>query len=153
MVQNPPENFPRLTPYLTYKDAGAALDFLTSAFGFDEQLRMPGPDGAVSHAELRYHDSVVMLGSPGPDAKSPKDLGGATVGIYLYVDDVDKHFEVAKQAGATIIEEPTDKFYGDRSYTAEDPEGHQWHFAQHTVDLSEEEMAAAVDAMTKGEGP
>lgn len=153
MVQNPPADFPRLTPYVLYKDAAAAIDFLTSAFGLTEALRMPGPNGTVGHAELRYAESVVMLGTPGPDYKSPKDLGGSTVSMYLYVDDVDKHYETAKQAGAKIIEDLSDKFYGDRTYTAEDPEGHQWSFGQHTRDVSEDEMAAAVEAMMQGEAP
>lgn len=142
-VQNPPESFPRLSPYLYYKDAAAAIDFLTGAFGFTERLRIPGPGGRVGHAELDYQGSVVMMGEPMGDFKTPKERGGPTEGIYLYVDDVDKHFQVATEAGAEITEEPNDKFYGDRSYTARDPEGHEWFFATHTSDPSEEEMAKA----------
>lgn len=152
MVQNPPENFPRLTVYLLYKDSAAALDFITTAFGFEETMRMPGPDGSVGHAEARLGDAVLMLGTPGPDYRNPKDLGGATQGTHVYVDDVDKHFQVAKEAGAEIIDAPTDKFYGDRSYTAEDPEGHVWYFATHVRDVSPEEMAKAVAEMASGEG-
>lgn len=142
MVQNPPQDFPRLSPYLFYKDAAAAIDFLTTTFGFEERMRLAGPDGSVGHAEVQLADAVVMLGTPGPDYRNPMELGGATQGLYVYVDDVDKHFEVARAAGATITEEPSDKFYGDRSYTAEDPEGHVWYFGQHIRDVSEEELAA-----------
>lgn len=141
MVQNPPENFPRLSPYLYYEDAAGAIEFLTGAFGFEERMRIPGPDGRVGHAELQIADAVVMPGEPMGAYKNPRQIGHVTQGVYVYVDDVDKHFEVAKTAGAKIVEEPNDKFYGDRSYTVDDPEGHQWFFAQHVRDVSEEELA------------
>ena len=140
MVQNPPEHFPRLSPYLYYRDAGAAIDFLTSAFGFEERFVMRDPEGNVGHAEGVLEDAVVMLGTPGPDYRNPKQLGGVTQGLYVYVDDVDKHFEVAQAAGATIVSPPSDQFYGDRNYTAADPEGHHWFFGQHVRDVSEEEL-------------
>ena len=73
--------------------------------------------------------SVVMMGSP-PDYRNPKKLGQITVGLYVYVDDVDAHFERAKAEGAEIEAPPEDKPYGDRSYGAFDLEGHQWWFAQ-----------------------
>lgn len=143
MAQNPPAGFPQLTPYLYYRDAGAAVDWLTKTFGFEERNRVAGPDGSVGHAELSYGEGWVMLGSPGPDYRNPTDLGGVTVGLYLYVDDVDAHFRHAQGAGADIVAEPEDKFYGDRSYTARDPEGHEWHFATHVRDVPEDELAAA----------
>jgi len=147
MVQNPPENFPRLTPYLYYQDAQAAVDFLTKAFGFEERFIMRDAGGGVGHAEVQLADAVVMLGTPGPDYRNPKQLGGATQGVYIYVDDVDQHCKVAQAAGATIVAPPEDKFYGDRSYTAEDPEGHQWFFGTHVRDVSEEEMHEAAAQM------
>jgi PhnB protein len=140
MVQNPPEGFPHVTPYLFYNDLGAAVDWLIATFGMSERVRMPGPDGKPIHAELGMADGVVMMGSPGPDYKNPKALGGATQLVYIYVDDVDKHYEAAKAAGAKILNEPADQFYGDRTYGAEDPEGHQWSFAQHTKDVAPEDM-------------
>ena len=71
-----------------------------------------------------------MLGSPGPDFKGPRALGHVTQNLYVDVDDVDKHYARAVAAGATIIEEPKDTFYGARRYGAEDLEGHRWYFAQ-----------------------
>jgi uncharacterized glyoxalase superfamily protein PhnB len=139
-VQNPPEGFPRITPYLLYEDVDATLDWLIGAFGFTEQVRMKGPDGKANHAEMGLAGGVVMMGHPGPDYKNPKHEGGAKQMIYVYVDDVDKHFEVAKAAGAHILSEPADQFYGDRTYGAEDPEGHQWNFAQHVRDVAPEDM-------------
>lgn len=140
MVANPPEGFPRITPYLYYEDVAAALDFLGRAFGFRERMRMPGPDGRPSHAEMELADGVVMLGHPGSEYRCPKRTGQATQSVYVYVDDVDKHFARAKEAGAKILAEPADQFYGDRRYGAEDPEGHQWYFAQHVREVAPEDM-------------
>jgi uncharacterized glyoxalase superfamily protein PhnB len=67
MAQNPPEGFPRITPYLLYEDVDAALDWLIGAFGFTERVRMKGPDGKANHAEISIGDGVVMMGHPGPD--------------------------------------------------------------------------------------
>jgi uncharacterized glyoxalase superfamily protein PhnB len=140
MVQNPPEGMSRVTPYLLYEDLDAAVDWLVGTFGFTEHVRMPGPDGRANHAEVRLRDGVVMMGHPGPDYQNPRRRGGATQLVYVYVDNVDRHYETAKSAGARIVSEPGDQFYGDRTYAAEDPEGHQWHFAQHVRDVSPEEM-------------
>jgi uncharacterized glyoxalase superfamily protein PhnB len=140
MVDNPPAGFPRITPYLLYEDVDATLDWLVATFGFTEQVRMRGPDGKANHAEVNLGDGVVMMGHPGPDYQNPGRRGGATQLVYVYVDDVDKHFAVAKAAGARILTEPADQFYGDRTYGAEDPEGHQWSFAQHVRDVAPEDM-------------
>ena len=140
MVANPPADTPRITPYLYYEDVAAMLKWLAGAFGLRESFRMDGPDGKVAHAEMRLGDGVVMMGRPGPDYRNPNRLGGLTQSLHVYVDDVDAHFAHARRAGAKVIAEPADQFYGDRRYAAEDPEGHQWFFAQHVRDVSEEEM-------------
>jgi uncharacterized glyoxalase superfamily protein PhnB len=118
-----------VTPYLLYEDVAAALDWLDRAFGFREELRWAGEDGVVAHAEMRLGDGVIMLGHPGPDYESPRRTGHASVLIAVRVDDVDAHYERACAAGATIAEPPVDKPYGDRSYQAEDLEGHRWSFS------------------------
>jgi PhnB protein len=146
MPKNPPEGYARVTPYLYYEDSGAAMEFLTSAFGFTEKVRMADENGRVNHAEVALADGVVMFGSPGEDYKNPQKLGGKTQSVYVYVDDVDKHYEQAKAAGAKIVREPEDQFYGDRSYGVEDPEGHEWYFATHIRDVSPEDMEAAMAA-------
>lgn len=140
MTQSPPEGFPRIAPYLLYEDVDAAVDWLVGTCGFVERERMNGPDGKAMHAEVGLGDGVVMMGHPGPDYRNPTRLGGATQLVYVYVDDVDAHFKVAHAAGARILHEPADQFYGDRTYGAEDPEGHQWSFAQHVRDVSPEDM-------------
>ena len=140
MVRNPPKDTPRISPYLLYEDVDAAVDWLTAAFGFTETVRLRGPDGRANHAELRLGDGLVMLGNPGPGYRSPNRLGGATQLIYVYVDDVAAHYERARAGGARILREPADQFYGDRTYGAEDPEGHHWSFAQHVRDVSAADM-------------
>ncbi len=143
MPMNPPENTPRITPYLLYEDVGGAIDFLAKAFGFRESFRLPGPGGKIAHAEMRLADGMIMLGCPSADYRNPKHLGHATQNLYVYVDDVDAHFDRARKAGAQISQQPTTEFYGDRRYGAVDPEGHCWYFAQHVRDVSPEEMAAS----------
>jgi PhnB protein len=142
MPTNPPENTPRVTPYLYYQDVGNALEWLARAYGFKERMRMPGPDGAIVHAEMEYSDGAIMLGCPGADYQNPSRLGQVTQSLYVFVDDVDKHFQHAKQEGAKILDEPEDQFYGDRRYGTEDPEGHQWFFATHVRDVAHEDMVS-----------
>lgn len=132
----------RITPYLLYEDCAGALAFLTNAFGFEETLRYED-GGTVNHAEMKVAgDSWIMMGNPGKDFESPKrgDYPGSQ--IYVYVDDVDAHFERAKAAGAEIADEPEDMFYGDRAYSAKDPEGHRWTFARQVKEIAPEEWGA-----------
>ena len=150
MVQNPPAGSQRIVPYLNYEDAPAAIEFLVKAFGFTERMRMPMPDGRIGHADLAYGDDCIMLASVWSEMgmASPKNLPATHSRVQMYVDDVDAHFAQAKAAGAKIIAEPEDQFYGDRMYRAEDCEGHQWLFSQRVRELNAEEMAAAMKAMT-----
>jgi PhnB protein len=134
----------RITPYLLYEDGAAAMDFIRDAFGFEEVLQSHSSEGRMWHGELRLGEDNVFVGEPGGDYKNPKRLGTTTVGIHVYVDDVDEHFERAKAAGAEIAEEPADQKYGDRRYTAKDPEGHHWFFATHVRDVAPEEWGAEV---------
>jgi uncharacterized glyoxalase superfamily protein PhnB len=119
-----------VTPYLLYEDAGAALEWLTRAFGFRETSRIENDSGAVGHAEMDVGDgSIVYLGAPGDGFRKARDAGRTAL-VYLLVPDVDEHCARAREAGATIVEEPADQPYGDRRYAAEDLEGHHWYFAQ-----------------------
>jgi uncharacterized glyoxalase superfamily protein PhnB len=119
-----------ITAYLLYRDAGAAVDWLAKAFGLAKHEVLTGADGRVNHASMRFGKALVMLGSPGPDFKGPRALGQSTANLYVDVDDVAAHYERAVAAGATIVEEPKETFYGARRYGAEDLEGHRWYFAQ-----------------------
>ena len=120
-----------ITPYLFYEDVDAAVDWLAKAFGFKEcGKRIHGPDGKSNHAAIKLKGNVVMMGCPGPKYKCPTRLGHATQCMHILVNDVDERFERAKEMGATILQAPEDKFYGQRTFGAADPEGHQWFFAQ-----------------------
>lgn len=137
-----PVRYPTVTPYLLYEDVAAALDWLATAFGFRERLRFADPDGRVSHAEMEVGDSVIMLGGPGKDYRSPKRTGHVSHLVHVYVDDVDKHCQVAKENGASVLRELEDQPYGDRRYVAEDLEGQQWTFAQRLKVVPPEEWGA-----------
>ena len=117
-------------PALSYRDAAAAIEWLTDAFGFAVLMAMPGPDGTIGHAELRLGDGIIMLGSA-QGARgwlSPRDLPGVNQTIYVYVADLDAHDDRAVAAGATIMQPLHDTDYGSRGYAATDCEGHQWSF-------------------------
>ena len=118
-----------ITAYLLYRDAGAAVDWLAKAFGLTKDEVLTGADGRVSHASMKLGESLLMLGSPGPDFKGPRALGAVTQNLYVDIDDVEAHYARAVEAGAAIIEEPRDTPYGARRYGAEDLEGHRWYFA------------------------
>lgn len=143
MVSNPPDGAPRIAPYLLYEDVDAALEFLARAFGFATMLKVPGPDGRTAHAEARLADGVVMMGRPGGDFRNPGRSGHRSAMVHVYVDAVDAHCERARAAGARILAEPADQYYGDRRYMAEDPAGHRWAFAQHVRDV-------AIEAIQRG---
>ena len=123
-----PEGYHNVTPYLVVKGAAAAIDFYNKAFGAVEIMRMPQPDGRIGHAEIKLGDSHVMLADEFPelDVVDPRTLGNSTVGLLLYVDDVDKTVERAVALGAKIKKPVQDQFYGDRTGTIEDPFGHKW---------------------------
>jgi PhnB protein len=141
-VQPVPEGYNTVTPYLAVPNAAEAIDFYARALGAKERSRMAGPGGSVMHAELEVGDSLIMLSDPFPQAstKTPKDLGGTSVNIFLYVDDIDAAYKQAIDAGATSLMEPDDMFWGDRFGSVEDPFGHTWTIATHIEDVSPEEM-------------
>ncbi len=101
---------------------------------------MSQQDGTIAHAEIALADGVVMLGHPGPEFKNPKRLGHVTQTVYIYVDDVDSHFERARAGGARMLSEPKNQPYGDRHYGTEDLEGHHWYFATHISEVAPEDM-------------
>jgi PhnB protein len=144
MAANPiPEGYHSLTPYLAVEDASRAIEFYKDAFGAEEVIRMPGPDGSVAHAELQIGDSKLMLSDPFPQSnvRPPSERGGPTASIFMYVNDADATFERAQKAGATVVAELEDMFWGDRFGSLADPFGHVWSVATHIEDLSEEEIA------------
>ena len=137
-----PEGYHTVTPYLIVRGAADAIEFYKKAFEAKELFRYPSPDGKIGHAEILIGDSPIMLADEYPEMgyKGPKSLSGSPVSIMVYVEDVDRIFNQAVTAGATVKEELQDKFYGDRSGTVTDPFGHVWHISTHKEDVSMEEM-------------
>jgi uncharacterized glyoxalase superfamily protein PhnB len=119
---------PQIIPYLFYREVPAALDFLCRAFGFKEEMRTGTPSGGV-HGEASLQGQLVTMGQGAQERRlsTPSDAGAATMGVFVYLDNVDRHYEVAKAAGAEIVHPPKDVPYG-RTYSAVDPEGHPWFF-------------------------
>jgi uncharacterized glyoxalase superfamily protein PhnB len=129
-------NAPGLVPSLAFKDVPRAAEWLGRVFGFRErsEARLSWPGGCLAWLELG--DVLIHLTTDGGhDLRSPESAGGASVGLKVYVDDVDGHFRQAKAAGATILSEPEDGFWGGRIYRAVDLEGHRWEFSQRDRDL------------------
>jgi PhnB protein len=137
-----PEGYSTPIAYLTVDDAEAAIDYYKKAFGAKERTRMPMPDGKVGHAELEIGQSIIMLSDPFPQAttRTPKELGGTSVSLFLFAEDVDAVVKQAVDAGAKITMEPADQFWGDRFGTITDPFGHVWGIATHVEDVPPEEM-------------
>ena len=149
-----PEGYHTLTAYLAVDNATEAIEFYKRAFGAKERMRMDAPGGKIGHAELEIGDSRIMLSDPWPqsNARPPKELGGTTMGIFMYSEDVDAAVRRAVDAGATVTMEPEDMFWGDRFGSVTDPYGHLWSIATHKEDLTPEELAerreAAMAAMS-----
>ncbi|HEV2771892.1 MAG TPA: VOC family protein [Thermoleophilaceae bacterium] len=137
-----PEGYERLIPSLSVDDAAQAIDFYERAFGARERTRMELPDGTIAHAEIEINGSVLMLADPFPQSTSrpPKELGGTSVGVFMYVEDVDAVVQQAVDAGATVTMPVDDMFWGDRYGKISDPFGHEWEIATHTEDLTPEEI-------------
>src|SRR5919107_852448 len=147
-VKKIPDGYHSITPYLNVKDGAKAIDFYKKAFGAKELMRMMTPDGkALAHAELEIGDSKLMLADEFPQMNclSPASIGGSPVGIFLYVEDVDKTFNQAVAEGSKVLDPIKDQFWGDRHGSIEDPFGHRWSISTHIKDLSSEEMKKAGD--------
>ncbi len=149
-----PEGYHTLSLYLTVEKAAEAIDFYKTAFGAKERVRMAAPDGSIGHAELEIGDSVLMLSDPFPQStvRPPKEIGGTTASVFMYVEDVDAVVKRAVDSGATVTMEVADQFWGDRFGTVTDPFGHVWSIATHVEDLTPEEIEergkAAMAGMT-----
>ena len=137
-----PDGYHTATPYLSISGAKDAIEFYKLAFGAVEVFRLCTPSGDIAHAEIKIGDSQIMLAEPSEDSPmpSPDTLGGSTVAVHLYVEDVDAMFEQAIDAGALDIKSVEDQFYGDRMGTLKDPFGHIWFISTHKEDLTPEEI-------------
>jgi PhnB protein len=143
-----PRGYHTVTPSLVVAGAGKAIDFYKRAFGAEELMRFPGPDGTIMHAEIRIGDSIIMLGDEMPEqgGRGPKSIGGTPVSFFIYKENVDAAWKQAVDAGAGTIMPLADQFWGDRTGCLEDPFGHRWWLAQHIQDLTPEEMQRNAEA-------
>lgn len=137
-----PDGYHTVTPALTVRNAAEAIEFYKKALGAQELERMVGPDGKIGHAELKIGDSIIFLTDELPmmGNKSPQSLGGTAGSLYLYVEDVDKAFKQAIQAGGKEKMAPADMFWGDRYGNFEDPYGHTWGISTRKKDLTQQEV-------------
>jgi uncharacterized glyoxalase superfamily protein PhnB len=143
-----PEGYHTITPSIVVSDGAKAIEFYKKAFGAEERVRMPGPNGGIMHAELRIGDSPIMLGEemPSMGAKSPKSFGGSPVSFFFYTENVDAAWDRAVKAGAKLIMPLEKMFWGDRAGCVEDPYGHKWWLAQHVEDLTPEQIKKGQEA-------
>lgn len=148
-VQPIPEGYGTVTPYLIVNDAVAALEFYKKAFGAVEEMRVEWPGGKTGHAEFTIGDSRVMLASEFPEigAVAPTTVGGSSVTLAIYTEDVDAMFARALAEGAKQERPVENQFYGDRSGTITDPFGHKWSLSTHIEDVSPDELKRRQEAM------
>jgi uncharacterized glyoxalase superfamily protein PhnB len=144
-----PKGHHSITPSLFIAGAAKAIDFYKKAFGAQEKMRFPAPDGSIMYAELQIGDSIIMLGDEMPEqggGRSPKTLGGTPVSFFMYRENVDAEWKRAIDAGAKEVMPLIDQFWGDRAGCLEDPFGHQWWLAQRVRDMTEEELQKSAEA-------
>jgi uncharacterized glyoxalase superfamily protein PhnB len=143
-----PEGYHTITPSLICKSSEKAIEFYKKAFGAEELMRIGRPGGGIMHAEIRVGSSRVMLADEMPDmgCKSAQAYGGSPVTFYVYVENVDAAFKRATDAGGKSPMPVMDMFWGDRIGQIEDPFGYKWTIAQHTKDMTPEEMKKGQEA-------
>jgi PhnB protein len=153
-VHHIPAGYEVVTPYLSVRGAAQAIDFYKRAFAAAEVMRMPGPGGKLGHAEIAIGGQRIMLSDEYPEMQflGPETRGGTTVHMHVYVKNVDDTVARAVEAGAKLLREIKDQFYGDRSGSVQDPFGHIWHFATHKVDLSKAELRKRAEQAAKEGG-
>lgn len=146
-----PDAYHSVTPYLMIQGASEAIEFYKQAFGATETFRLAQPNGKIGHAEIRIGDSSIMLADPCEEGafRNPRSLGGSSVGLHVYVADVDAQFAQALNAGAKAVKPVQDQFYGDRTGTLEDPFGHIWFLATHKGDIAPDEIKRRAEALFK----
>ena len=123
-----PATHTEIIPYIFYRDLPAALEWLARAFGFAEEMRTGTPSGGM-HAQMRFDGQRIMMGQGARQwgVVSPREADSATMGVFIYLEDVDAHHARAEAAGAEIVQPPHNESYG-RTYTARDLDGHPWFF-------------------------
>ena len=149
MMDWKPKDMPGVMPYVTVTSIEDSLEFYKTAFGFEQSdVTIPGADQTIWHAEMKFYGFTMMFGKQGAWSekyddvkripKVPNDLNcGSPISLYVYCPNVDEACERAKKAGAKVLSEPEDMFWGDRMCSLQDIDGHVWNFATHTGEVTE----------------
>ena len=140
-----------LFPYLRVRNASKAIEFYKSAFGATEKFRLCEPSGRIGHCELDFGATTVMVSDEYPEMNitGPETIGGTSFAMHLHVDDADALIARAVKAGAKVVREPKDQFYGERSGTVRDPFGHEWLVGHSIEKVTPEEMQRRYDDLMK----
>ena len=135
--------------YLRVDDASKAIDFYQCAYGATELFRLTEPGGRVGHAEIKIGAATIMVSEEYPEMGifGPKRLGGTTCSIHLHVSNADDWLRRAVACGGTLIREPTDAFYGERSGVVRDPCGHDWLIGHQIEEVTPQEMQRRYDQL------
>ena len=144
-----------LFAYLCVNDTAAAIAYYSEVFGAREKFRLTEPSGRIGHAELDFHNGVILMISDEfaeYNIPSARTLGGTAVTLHLHVDDADAVVARAVAAGATLDMAPQDQFYGERSGVFRDPFGHRWNVGHSIEKLTPEEMQRRYTAMFDSAG-
>jgi PhnB protein len=157
-VKAVPEGVNTITPHLSVRDAGKAIEFYQQAFGAQLAFVLKVPSGKVMHATMKLGDSRFQLGDEfgGVGTPAPATLGGSAVVLNICVENVDELFNRAVAAGAKVTMPLANQFWGARYGRIVDPFGHSWALFSHVEDVSPEELKRRADAafaeMTKKQG-
>ena len=143
-----PQGWPQLIPALTVADARKSIEFYKKAFGFELEGQPMEMDGKIAHAELKFQDAKIMLGTEGcGDLQSPKSSGVRPgMSLYIYCEDPDGIYNRALKAGARSEAAPEDMFWGDRACRLTDPDGYVWWFAKNVADFDPTKIPAQTAA-------
>lgn len=151
MSSDVPQGATRITPYLTVRDMEIASDFYQKNFGFEVTELIPDKEGKPLHIGMTLSgETVVMFTRENGwmPMQSPATSGNPVpVSFYVYCKDVNEFTEHARNAGARVLAEPEDMFWGDRTARFEDPDGYQWTFATKVSEFDEGMMQAFLDQM------
>ena len=144
-----PAGYHTLTPSLTLDDAAKTIEWYKQALGAEEIGRSVGPDGKITHAEIKIGDSRVMMNDVMMGGRGPNSFGGSPASLWLYVEDSDALFNRAVAAGATVQMPLDNQFWGDRAGAVADPAGYTWWIATRKEDMTHEEMEQRAAAFFK----
>ena len=154
LVPYDPFQRPTFGSAVFYKDPLTALEWLAQAFGFERSMLITNADGSLAHAQMTFGDGYIMVGSEWASyvVRTETSIGDALEKLALNDEALDAYSARARAAGAAIVREPNDEFYGDRVYSARDPEGHVWTFGQlvRIVSRAEAEEASGLTIDSPG---